>query len=201
MKYILLLILLSSCYLSQEIDYYSKNYNEIENNSDYYSIPTNSKSNIEIVVRTGNKNKNFFYHIPSNDISISVDIKNSSKNNISTIESISDLKIILEYDSKKVEKNVTDFIQHYKKNKNGKGYLNEAIEGIESIIYRDDEYNNKKVRYGFEKNIIDYISFQNRIDLNYLPEELSVTILIKGVEYKFKDLKKKINYGMYFYHI
>lgn len=196
MKYIILLILLSSCYLEREVSYYCKNENEIELNSDYYSIPTNSINDIEILVRVTSKYKNFFYHIPSNDIYIYVNIKTSNKNNISTIESISDLKIILEYDSINVEENVSKFMQNYKKNKKGKYYLN----GFDYIL-KNEEYYLKKIRYGFEKNIIDYISFHSKIELKYLPEELNVKILIKGVEYKFKDLKKKINYEMYFYHI
>lgn len=200
MKYVLLLALLSSCYLGREVSYYSKKGNEIEFHSDYWSIPTNSINDIEIVVRTGSEYKNFFYHISSNEISISVDIKNSSKNNITKIESLSDLKIILEYDSINVEKNITQFCQNYKKNKNGKYILRNASGGVDYILNNEENYQ-KKIRYGFEKNIIDYISFDSRIELKYLPEELNVTILIKGKKYKFKNLKKNVQYGMYFYHI
>jgi len=196
MKYfIIILLLLNSCYLSRDAKYFS-----IKNKK----LTSNTINDIKVDLKLFQHSGIPFYQYPSNKIYLVVSILDTKKNNLSSIVKTSDIKIKIEYDSLEVKDSIRVISMYYKNVKHIKYGVTGKISGTEIggyNVFGNSEIDSDKLRYAFEDKIVKIIKFNEWYELKYIPEELNFTIIIKDKEYKFKKLRKFEFYSFKIYHI
>jgi len=200
MKYIIIILLvlfLNSCYLSRDARYF-----RIKNKK----ITSINKNDINLRLYLGGNDEIPFYKYPSNKLLLRIYIPVTKNNNISDIESVSDIKIKIEYDSVITIDNASYLYVFYKKHGKHNIYdfknnVIETITGGREWIYKETKADSSKIIDGFKNNTIESIDFDQWVELKYIPEELNFTIIIKDKEYKFEKLRKFEFYSFKIYHI